>query len=152
MQREAKFDEFYQHVCDEAQKIPDIGQPVLPHIGEYTTTTSVFPSPKELYRKQYYKMMDLMLGELQERLSTSMFSVIMDMEKILIQSANGRNVQIPRCIRELYCRNIYFDKLKVQLQMLLTLCQVGSTRGLKEVTMISTVTDQWRSQRSHWSR
>ena len=96
MQREeAKFDEFYQHVCDEAQKIPDIGQPVLPRIrrqptriDENAATGHVFSNPKELYKKQYYETMDLMLGELQERLSSSKFSVVVDMEKILIQSAN----------------------------------------------------------------
>ena len=139
MQREAKFYEFYQYVCDEAQKIPDIGQPSC--IDENAMTTHVFSNPKELYKKQYYEMMDLMLGELQERLSSSRFSVIVDMEKILIQSANGRNVEIPQCVRELYCCDIDFDKLKVQLQMLPTLCQVGSTGGPKEVTMISTITD-----------
>ena len=56
-----------------------------------------------------YNEMDLTLGEQQQRLSTSKFSVGVDLEKIL-----------------------GFDKLKFQLRMLPTVCQVGTSTGPME--------------------
>uniref|UniRef100_A0A1X7SF00 Uncharacterized protein n=1 Tax=Amphimedon queenslandica TaxID=400682 RepID=A0A1X7SF00_AMPQE len=48
------------------------------------------PSPKELYRQPYYEVIDLLVNEIDRRFDQETFSILQEMETLVIQSCNNK--------------------------------------------------------------
>ncbi|CAK6981622.1 uncharacterized protein LOC108716737, partial [Scomber scombrus] len=81
-------------------------------------TEHAFESPSEYYRKQYFEVLDLLNNELSCRFDQSDFGVVMDMEKLLVAAASGKQVMLHSSVTSLYAEDFDFDSLRAQLSML----------------------------------
>lgn len=81
-------------------------------------TEHAFKSPAGYYREQYFEMLDLLNNELSHRFDQSDFEVVMDMEKLLVAAASGKQVTLPSSVTSLYTEDFDFDSLCAQLSML----------------------------------
>ena len=90
-------------------------------------------------------MLDHASGEIQRRFDQSDLSVVIAVEKLLIDSANGKEIlEIPEAVAEYFRGKIDVSRLKVQLGMLPDAIRTAfpaSTSNVKEVTNIRTITD-----------
>ena len=107
-----------------------------------------FTSVDDYYRKQYYKVIDLMKGELDRRFQHPAFEIMREIENLLVKSCNGVSVQTLFPLSEkfttLYCDLLDLDMLKVQLAMLPDLLKTINEQqnlGIKSVTSVSTIVD-----------
>ena len=89
------------------------------------------PTVEDLYRKEYYQAIDCVKGELERRFN---------IEKMLINSANGKSYSFPNTFKEIYDKDIDMEKLSLQLQLLPDAMK-GSPTKIKEVTRIRTICD-----------
>ena len=63
-----------------------------------------------------------------------------NIEKMLINSANGKSYSFPNTFKEIYDKDIDMEKLSLQLQLLPDAMK-GSPTKIKEVTRIRTICD-----------
>uniref|UniRef100_A0A1X7V7W0 Uncharacterized protein n=1 Tax=Amphimedon queenslandica TaxID=400682 RepID=A0A1X7V7W0_AMPQE len=73
-------------------------------------------SPKELYRQQYYEVIDLLVNEIDRRFDQETFSILQEMETLVIQSCNNKKPTPSSRFSSMY--NDDFHQLSHQLEML----------------------------------
>ena len=100
-------------------------------------------NPKQLYRLQYYKVIDLVIAEIQRRFDQPTLTLLQEMETLLIESCNGKIVQVSSTIEEFYQADLNIDKLKLQLVILISTVNKDNHMGIKYVTKVSTVCDSF---------
>ena len=112
----------------EAKTIKDIKEPKRPKQKKTPkrfddgAKSHVYSTPKDLFRHHYFDVLDLIIGELTNRLDQPTFAFIQNVEKLFIDAANGHEVSITQEIRKCYENDVDFDRLKQQLQRLPDLC------------------------------
>jgi len=95
----------YDKAVEKAKKL-QIDEPRLPHYRkqpkQYDQGSSPheFAAPKEYFQQQYFEACDLMLGELDDRFDQSSLSLVVAMENILLNAANGLAYEEPLTILE----------------------------------------------------
>uniref|UniRef100_H3A554 HAT C-terminal dimerisation domain-containing protein n=1 Tax=Latimeria chalumnae TaxID=7897 RepID=H3A554_LATCH len=99
-----------------------------------------FQSPESFYRKQYYKLLDLLDNELAWRFEQKDTIVASDIEQLLLTSANEETIKFPTTTLETYSND--FDRLHTQLLMMPeTLKESAKGNKIKKVTSIRTISD-----------
>lgn len=100
-------------------------EPVLPRqrwlprqIDDGAAPEHQYSSVEELYQREYFQAIDSIKVELEDRFMQESFLLVRKIESLLIDSANGKEVSIPKEVSDLYKDDIDFQKLKLHLQML----------------------------------
>lgn len=102
----------------------------------------VFNTPAELYHKDYYDAFDVVIAELNRHFDLPAYSVMKEIESLLLQSFHGARVSFSDHFCKLYRDELNFERLKLQLMMLpdlLKTVNVGETIKICTVTSIGTV-------------
>ena len=105
-----------------------------------------FSTPKEYYRHHYYYCLDLLIGEISDRLTQDSLNIPMELEKLLIFAANNENnseITISEVVK-IYYQDFDVMKLKIQLQMFPDLVKIyRGSQNLNRliVTKVSTIAD-----------
>lgn len=97
--------------------------------------------PSTYYRKQYFEVLDLRNSELSRRFDQSDFGVVVDMEKMLVTAASGKEVTLPSSITSLYAEEFDFDKLRAQLSMLPDTIKTSAIQAKPEKTPVRLLLD-----------
>ena len=71
----------------------------------------VYQTPNEHFRRIYFEVIDCISGEITNRFDQPSFTFIQSVEEILIDVANGKEVQIPPAVTECYRNDLDFDRL-----------------------------------------
>ena len=95
----------------------------------------VYTELSSFYRHQFFEVLDSAKGEVIQRFDQNNFSLIRQIEKLLIDASNAVFGEIPESIRKTYADDINFDKLSVQLKMLPDLLQGKFSRVTKLQTL-----------------
>ena len=155
-QREdATFSSFYERVQDTCKKLVG-AEPRLPRYRvpprrlDSGNAAHRYADPQAYYRRAYREAFDLVMNEMQRRFDQDTLQVPRNIEKTLIEAANWNGtepqVQVSKQVAHLYQKDIDFDRLQRQLNMLSELVNVANENprfnsGLKKVTSVRTVVD-----------
>ena len=71
-----------------------------------------------MHRKEYFEVVDGVKGELERRFRQQNFIFAQTVEKLLLDSANGKPEILTEKIQDMYNGDIDMQKLKLHLQML----------------------------------
>ena len=116
------FRKFIELVKEEAQDNRD--PPVLPRQRQIprqpndTASGHVFQAVNDLYRKEYFEVIDTVRGDLEWHFTQQNFVFVKNIESLLIDSAHGEPVTVPQEVSDIYQTDIDMHKLKLQLQLL----------------------------------
>ena len=119
---DSAFEEFYSAVISASQNLTD--EPVLPRPRKLPRriddgAASHQPStPKEIYRQKYFEALDIVCEEIKRRFDQEDLKVVIDIEQLLLDSANGITRTIPESIKNIYRSDLDIERLSVHLQML----------------------------------
>ena len=78
-----------------------------------------FSSVHELYRKEYFKVINSLVGDIKKFFKMKNFIFVQKLDTLLLHSANGRQVTPSEDIIDMYERDINIQKLKLNLLLLL---------------------------------
>ena len=140
------FDKFYECVVSEAQDLTE--EPVLPRrrrIPRRTVEESDcynHETPKEYFRQRYFEVLDVISNEISRRFDQDDFSLVAEIEQIILSAGNGQEVVIPEAIRTAYKEDLNMTRLATHLSMLPDIIKsYGETTGtpIKKVTNVRTV-------------
>lgn len=143
---DSAFKSFYSSVIQEARELTE--EPVLPRQRRIPRRVDDgapnhhFQSPEDFFRKQYYEALDLLVSEITQRFNQPAFSVLQEMERMIIDSCNGKTHVMSSNFEVLYADCLEIPKLKSQLSLLPDVLKTGNTdykMGIKKVTTLSTV-------------
>lgn len=135
----------YSSVVEEARELTE--GPVLPrqrHIPRRVDDGAPnhhFQFPEEFFRLQYFEVLDLFVNEITQRFNQPAFSVLHEMERMIIDSCNDKTHAVSSNFEGLYAY-YFIPKLKSQLSLLSDVLKTGSIDykvGIKRVTTVSTV-------------
>ena len=104
----------------------------------------IFSRPEDLHRKDYYQAFDVVVAELNRRFDMPSFSVMKEIESILLQSFNGVHLPFSDEFCKLYNDELNFEWLKLQLMMLPDLLKTANEAEavrIIRVTSTGTVID-----------
>ena len=155
LRTDRNFKEFFDSVKEEASGKCD--EPVLPRhrrlprrIDDGTAPEHEYSSVEEFYRREYFQAIDSIKGELENHFMQESFLFVRKIETLLIDSANGKDVSIPREVSDLYKDDIDFQKLELHLQMLPDAIKCTPLDGIyiREVTRVQTICDIFNQQSS----
>ena len=140
------FKSFYSSVVEEARELT--GEPMLPRQRRIPRRVDDgapnhhFQSPEDFFRKQYYEVLDLLVNEITQRFNQPAFSVLQEIERMIIHSCNGKTHVMSSNFDLLYADCLDIPKLKSQLSLLPDVLKTGNTdykMGIKKVTTLSTI-------------
>lgn len=119
---DSSFDQFYEAVVTASQYLTD--EPVLPRRRKLPArlddgAPSYHPSTlADLYRQKYFEALDVVCEESKRRFDQQDLKIVVDMESLLIDSANGLTLTVPESITAMYRRDLDKERLAVHLKML----------------------------------
>ena len=155
LRTDCSFKDFFDSVKEEASGKCD--EPILPRyrrlprrIDDGSTPEHRYSSVEEYYRKEYFQAIDTIKGDLENRFMQGSFLFVRKIESLLIDSANGKGVSIPKEVSDLYGNDIDFRKLELHLQMLPDAVRATPLDGIyvREVTRVQTICDIFNQQSS----
>ena len=101
----------------------------------------VYTSAQEYFWQQYFEVLDVLIQEITRRFDQPAFSVLREMEDILIAPCNGQPIEISSSFQHMYQDDLDFERLKIQLLMLPDLIKTGSKDPIKKVSSVNTLCD-----------
>ena len=110
----------------------------------------VYSSPQQYYRQQYYDVLDVLTSEMARRFDQATFSILQEMEHLLVSSCNGDALTFSSNFKEMYGSDLKMDALTVQLSMLPDVVKTANKEhnmGIKRVTVVSSVCDLFNTCR-----
>ena len=152
LRKEEEFRLFFESVkeeasdrCDPPQLTRQRRQPLRLNDG---AAEHRFQSVEDIYRKDYYQVIDSVAGELESRFMQESFVFVRSIETLLLDSANSKPVILSDELMEMYKNDIIMEKLKLQLQLLPDAINSVPIDGIriKEVTRVQTICDVFNSQ------
>ena len=99
-----------------------------------------FESPEDFFRKQYYEVLDLLLSEITQHFNQPAFSILQEIERMIIDSCNGKTHVMSSNFEVLYVDCLEIPKLKSQLSLLPDALKTENTdckMGIKKVTSLN---------------
>ena len=107
-----------------------------------------FKSVEDIYRKEYFEIIDSTIGGLERRFMQLHFDIIRNIESVLIDSANRKATTLTAEFVSLYANDIDMEKLQLQLKLLLDAVKTAVPDGIEihKVTRIQTLCDVLNSQ------
>ena len=145
---DSAFEEFYSAVISASENITD--EPTLPRPRKLPCriddgAPSHQPmTPKDMYRQKYFEALDIVSEEIKRRFDQRDIKIVVEMEQLLLDSANGVDTTIPESIKTMYRSDLDIERLSVHLRMLPdAVKQYNNTSSLpiKKVTSIRTLCD-----------
>ena len=140
LRSEEKFNSFYESVVSSSTNLTN--PPVLPRFRrpprqpcDGSTPAHRFATPQDYFRKQYYEVLDIVTGQLEQRFKQAKgMPVAEKIESILLKAANGECCSLPDLQQhlDLYKKDFDFAQLHVQLQMLPSLLQARNQKRAGE--------------------
>lgn len=87
------------------------------------TSPHVYKTPQDFYCRQYFEVLDLLVGELTRRFDQKFLAAPKALEEVLLTACASQftitdGISIPEIIVNTYSQDINIEKLKVQLLML----------------------------------
>ena len=97
-----------------------------------------------MYRQQYFLVLDEVVNEINRRFDQENLNIVIDIEKLLLKCSNDKqaDICIPDSLTTTYQKDINFEQLKLQLQLIPGLIlRYKELTGItiKKVTNIRTV-------------
>ena len=141
MRSEEEFNGFYNCIVKESggkSKAPFlVWQQKAPARLDEGAPGHCFRSPKEFHCQQYFEVLSLVHQELARRFDQKSFSLLQDIEKLLLRAANRNPFVIEETISDIYTDNLDFECLGLQLKMLPDLIKCSNaTAPVKQVTKL----------------
>ena len=97
LRNQATYETFYKTVVANAEDLTD--EPILPRKKKVPqridsgAQSHCYTSPSDYFRQQYFEVIDTLICELARRFSQPSFSILEEMETVLIDSCNGKPVK-----------------------------------------------------------
>ena len=145
LRSDEKFSVFYDDVLRSSQGLTD--EPILPRYRKIPrrlddgSQPHRFASPKDRYRHAYFEALDQTCGEIERRFDQSDLSLVLKIESLLLNSANGQHTFTPELHRILAKYSIDIDRLKMQTAMLSDAIKTAFDGSVKTVTNVRTIAD-----------
>ena len=144
MRSDEEFNTFYDGIVKESEdktKPPSLGrQRKAPARLDVGASGHCFSSPKTLHRQQYFEVLDLVYQELLRRFDQKSFSLLRDIEQLILRAANGNNFVIKETISDVYAGDLDLERLELQLKMLPDLVKCSNAAvPIKQVTKLETM-------------
>ena len=144
MRSDEEFNGFYDRVVKESEdktKPPSLArQRKAPARLDDGVPGHCFSSPKAFHRQQYFEVLDLVCQELLRRFDQKSFSLLRDIEQLLLKAANGNNFVIKETISDIYAGDLDLERLELQLKMLPDLVKCSNAAvPIKQVTKLETL-------------
>ena len=144
---DSTFEDFYKALVADSQNLTE--EPVLPRQRKLPRriddgAPSHHPStPSDMYRQKYFEALDVVCEEINRRFDQKDLKVVIDIESLLLDSANGITRDIPDSITNTYRSDIDKERLSLHLQMLPDAVKQYSvsTLPIKKVTSVRTLCD-----------
>ena len=154
LRSDTEFKKFFDTVKQDCVDICD--PPTLPRRRQISRSIDTgssqheFTSVDEFYRKEYFEVIDNVTGLLENRFQQEGFLLMRKMERLLLDSANSREVVIADEIKNLYSADIDFDKLSLQLKLLPDAIKAVPLQGIRitQVTKLQTICTVFEEQHS----
>ena len=100
-----------------------------------------FKSVEDIYRKEYFEIIDGTIGGLERRFMQPHFDIVRNIESVLIDSANRKATMLTTEFVSLYANDIDMEKLQLQLKLLPDAVKTAAPDGIEihKVTRIQTL-------------
>ena len=143
---DTSFAELYKQTLEEAKDLTQ--PPVLPRVRKASkrldsgSNQHVFITPEDYFRKSYYEVVDMLVNELNRRFQHPSFTILHQMEDLMITSCNNGEISLSDRFCSQYASDLDIDKLKIQLFLLPDLLRtVNEKQGvaIHKVTSIRTI-------------
>ena len=137
---DAEFKTFFSSVLEQRHSIIT-DEPILPRVRRINiriddgSQNHAFNDVQDYFRKQYYEALDIVINDIKRRFQQDNFTLVSKIEKLLLDAASGNNFTIPDELKEVYARDIDFEKLCRQLTSLQDVCEDES----KPIKYIKTI-------------
>ncbi|XP_046862561.1 zinc finger MYM-type protein 1-like [Xenia sp. Carnegie-2017] len=119
------FSLFYDQVVASSKAINFVGDPTQPRpkkvpwrLQHGDGEQHHFQTAKDAYHGQYVEAIDACLASLQEHFDQKTYSVLMNIDTVLINAANGRKFELNDEVEHLYENDLDFDQLNADLKLL----------------------------------
>lgn len=152
------FSLFYDQVVASSKAINFVGDPTQPRpkkvpwrLQHGDGEQHHFQTAKDAHRAQYVEAIDACLASLQERFDQKTYSVLMNIETVLINAANGRKFELNDEVEHLYENDLDFDQLKAELKLLEGIISQRLPE-VKKVTSIDTITSIFSTEENNSSQ
>ena len=127
---DSAFDKFYKTTFKDSEGLTQ--EPALPRRRKIPERfengapgSEAHPSAKEYFRHHYITFLDMMICELKRRFDQPSFSILRDIETLILSSCNGVGKEPSCTFREMYGKDLNMDKLVIQLAMLPDVVRTG---------------------------
>ena len=143
---DSAYDVFYDNILKESQNLT--AEPVLPRQRKLPkrldngADSYEFQSPKDYFRQKYFEVLDIVTNEINRRFDQRDFCVASDLEKMIIDAANGNVNTIPETVRSMYEKDLDMSRLFTHLNMLPDIVKQynhSSAVSLRKITTVQTV-------------
>ena len=144
MRSDEEFNSFYDRILKESENKTEA--PILARQRKAAARLDdgapghCFSTPKAFHRQQYFEVLDLLHEELGRRFDQKGFSLLGDIEQLLLTAANTNHFAIPEAISETYAEDLDEKRLDLQLKMLPDLVKCSNAEvPIKQVTKLETL-------------
>ena len=146
LRNDSTFTAFYRNILESAGSsitVPGIERchrdlKVLNHTTSHILRTCIV-------RHTYFEALEHAVGEIEKRLDQSDLSTVSEVESLLIDAANGKNIaEVSSVVTEYFQGKVDIPHLVIQLQMLpdaVRTAFLGSASDIKEVTDVRTIAE-----------
>ena len=100
----------------------------MPQMIDSGAQSHCYASSSDYFRQQYFEVIDTLICELARRFSQPSFSILEEMETVLIDSCNGKPVKTLDNFKKFCEDDIDFSHLTLQLPMLPDVLKVANER------------------------
>ena len=146
---------FYDEVVSSSTATNFIDDPKLsrlkqvpPRLQQGVFDEHHFQSSKEFHRVQCVEAIDTCMAALEERFDQEIYSVLTNIETVLINAANGRPFELNEAVESLYKDDLDFDQLNAELKILEGIISQRLPE-VKTVTSIDTITSIFSTEETH---
>lgn len=150
---DAKFTSFFESVKEESTDLTD--SPTLPRkrimskrLDQGSGQQHQFLQPSDYFRQQYFNTFDVMSQNLDDRFHQQSLDILQELEKLVVDGCNVETTTPSDKIMKLYEKEICFDRLQLQLNMLPDLLKTENekrTTPIKTVTQVATICELFNS-------
>ena len=120
---DAKFTSFFESVKEESTDLTN--SPNLPRkrimskrLDQGSGQQHQFLQPSDYFRQQYFNIFNVMSQNLDDRFHQQSLDILQELEKLVVDGCNGETTTPSDTIMKLYEKEICFDRLQLQLNML----------------------------------
>ena len=95
-----------------------------------------------MYRHKYFEVLGLLISEIRRRFHQPSFTILHDIERLLVNSCNATNVEFPQSVADICAADLKVDCLRVQLSMLPDVIRTANKEcgfTVNKVTSLTTI-------------